>query len=84
MLDAEHRTPGNMREVFSRLKALALGEVVEVHDKEGNAVAVTIQADARFMALYLERTLGPVKDIAVDLSEAPDEVLRWAAEHLQN
>lgn len=81
MLDTEHRTVENMRDVFARLKALALGEVITVITKEGS-VKVSLSADARFMQLYLERTLGPVKELKVDLTDAPDEVISWLAEHL--
>lgn len=83
MLDAEHRTVANMRDVFARLKALALGEVAEVTDKDGNVVGVELKADARFMQLYLERTLGPVRELKVDLTDAPDEVVAYLAEKLQ-
>lgn len=82
MLDQEHRTVGNMREVFRRLKALALGEVVRVVDKDGN-VDVELKADSRFMALYLDRVLGPVKDLEIDLSDAPKEALSYLAEKLR-
>lgn len=82
MLDAEHRTVENMRAVFTRLKELAMGELAEVRDKEGNVVGVELEADSRFMALYLDRILGKVKD-AEDLEEllrdAPEEALRWFA-----
>ncbi len=82
MLDAEHRTVENMRDVFQRLKELALGEVITVTDKDGKARGVELKADARFMQLYLERTLGPVKELKADLTEAPPEVVDWLAEHL--
>ena len=81
MLDAEHRTVANMREVFTRLKALALGEPVFITDKEGE-VKCELHADARFMDLYLNRVLGPVKELKIDLSDAPDEVVAYLAEKL--
>lgn len=82
MLDAEHRTVENMREVFGRLKALALGELIHVTDREGN-VDVELKADSRFMALYLDRILGPVKDVPIDLSDVPEEELRVLREKLR-
>jgi len=82
MLDAEHRTVANMREVFLRLKALALGEIVHVVDREGN-VDVALKADARFMALYLDRVMGPVKDLEIDLSDAPTEALLYLRDKLR-
>lgn len=74
MLNAEHRTAANMREVFARLKSLALGEIVTVTDREGN-VDLELKADARFMQLYLDRTLGPVKELDVDLTGVSPEAL---------
>jgi hypothetical protein len=79
MLDAEHRNLESVREVFTRLRALALGELVTVADKDGGTT-VELQAEPAFMKLYLERVLGPVKDLDPDLSDAPDEVLRWWVE----
>ena len=84
MLDAEHRTVANMRDVFKRLKALALGELVEVTDKEGNVIGVDLRADPRFMDLYLQRVLGPVKELKVDMSDWPDEMVAFFAEKVTN
>lgn len=74
MLDDEHRTVDNMREVFTRLKALAMGEFVTKIDKDGN-VDIELEADARFMGLYLDRIMGPVKDLEVDLTGVSPEAL---------
>jgi hypothetical protein len=82
MLDQEHRTVANMREVFGRLKALALGEIVHVTDREGN-VDIELKADSRFMGLYLDRVMGPVKDLEIDLSDAPSEALAYLREKLR-
>jgi len=76
MLDAEHRNVANMREVFARLKALAMGEVVFIPSEDGE-IQVSLKSDPAFMKLYLERVLGPVKDIEPDLSDAPPEVLDY-------
>lgn len=85
VLDAEHRTVENMREVFAQLRALATENVItRWTDKDGNEHESQRQPNPAFMAMYLDRVLGPVKDLAVDLSDAPEEVLRWAAEHLAN
>lgn len=64
MLDAEHRTVENMREVFTRLKALAMGEVVEVRNDKGVVVDVQLRAHPGFMQLYIRRLLGPESDDA--------------------
>ena len=62
MLNAEHRTVANMREVFRTVKELALrGE----------------KGDSGYLKLYLERVLGPVKDIEIDLTDAPPEVISY-------
>ena len=82
MLDAEHRTVENMREVFGRLKALALGEVVTVTGRDGE-VKLELQADGRFMALYLDRLLGPVKALEIDLTDAPPEALTYLRDKLR-
>ena len=80
MLDDEHRTVTNIRTVFDRLKALALGEVVSVMVPGGEGeTELTLRADSRFMALYLDRILGPVKQLISeeDLADAPDAVIEW-------
>jgi hypothetical protein len=33
------------------------------------------------MKLYLERVLGPVKDLEIDMTDWPDEVVKWWAEY---
>lgn len=78
MLDAEHRNVENMREVFARLKFLALGEPVLVMHR-GHEVRIELKAHPEFMRLYLERVLGPVKELIPDewLADAPDEVVEW-------
>lgn len=84
MLNAEHRTVDNMREVFGRLKALALGQVVTIRAKDGSELRLELQAEPGFMKLYLERILGPVKDLDdLDklMEDAPREVREWIAEH---
>ena len=59
MLDEEHRSVENMREVFARLKALSMGEKVFIKDDEGE-IQISLKADAHFMKLYLERIMGAV------------------------
>lgn len=59
LLDEEHRSVDRMREVFDRLRALAMGEVVELTFR-GQPVGLQLRADPRFMALYLDRVIGPV------------------------
>lgn len=65
MLNDKHRTVDNMRGVFDQLLALA------VRGDKG---------DAAYMKLYLERVLGPVKDLD-DLDEllkdAPPEAIEF-------
>ena len=61
MIEQEHANAENLRLVFMRLRALALGEVVEVWHN-GKLVGLQLRAEPGFMKLYLERTLGPVAD----------------------
>ena len=79
MLNEEHRTVDNMRAVYARLKFLALGEPVEVTFR-GAVVRIDLKADPAFMKLYLERVVGPVKDLD-DLDEllkdAPPEAIEF-------
>lgn len=78
MLDAEHRNLDNMREVFKRLKSLAIDEITSTMvTKKGEVVEMTRPPDPAFMKLYLERVLGPVKEIEADLSDAPPAVLDY-------
>lgn len=80
MLDDEHRTVANIREVFDRLKALALGEVVTVPIPGGDgATRIELRAQPEFMKTYLDRILGPVKALISDedLADAPDAVIEW-------
>lgn len=62
MLDDEHRSPEQLREVFTRLRALALGELVTVYDEHGKEVGVELKARPEFMKMYLDRVIGPVAD----------------------
>jgi hypothetical protein len=83
MLDEEHRTVANVKEVFAQLKAMATEAVITRHtDKEGNTTESIRQPNPAFMALYLDRILGPVKELKIDLTDAPDEVVAYQAEKL--
>lgn len=62
MLDREHRNVANMKTVFDTIRMLAL---------RGD------KGDSGYAKLYLERILGPVKDIEIDLSDAPPEVVAF-------
>lgn len=90
MLNTEHRDLNKMREVFSRLRSLALGEVIVIPmrkhggalqlDENGDVMMeIKLEADARFMQLYLDRLMGPAKafDDDMDLSDAPSVVLEY-------
>jgi hypothetical protein len=83
MLDAEHRTVDNMKEVFAQLKAMATENVISRWvDKDGQEHESIRQPNPAFMALYLDRILGPVKELKIDLTDAPDEVVAYLAEKL--
>jgi len=77
MLDGEHRTVVNMREVFTRLKELAMEDTITAHVDEKGVEHISRRPPLpAFMELYLNRVLGPVKELKIDLSDAPDEVWR--------
>lgn len=81
MLDAEHRNIENLREVFGKLRAVAMGVTKDVWYK-GEVVGQEIEYSAAFMDLYLNRVIGPVKELKIDLTDAPEEVVRFLAEQL--
>lgn len=70
MLDAEHRTVPKMRITYRKLRKAAHAEL-ESGQNQG------------FTKLYLERVQGPVKDLDVDLSDAPTEALNYLREKLR-
>ena len=80
MLDDEHRTADNLREVFTRLKELAMEDMITAHTDDKGVEHVTRRPPSpEFMKLYLDRILGPVKALISDedLADAPDEVIEW-------
>jgi hypothetical protein len=81
MLDAEHRTVDQMRETFALLRHVAHG-VDEPVFYQGVVCGSVRKYHAAFMDLYLNRVLGPVKDVKIDLSDAPDDVLAYLADKL--
>lgn len=88
MLNTEFRNVDAMREVFTRLRALAMGEVVLVPvltDAGTVQVQARIEADARYMQLFLDRTMGPAKAFEddFDLSDAPSEVIEYLRVRVQ-
>jgi hypothetical protein len=78
MLDDEHRTVENMSRTFDKLRSLATEDRVRtVITKKGDAIEIVTPPDPAFMRLYLERVMGPVRDLEPDLSDAPDEVINY-------
>lgn len=96
MLDEEHRNVSSMREVFARLKSFAIGESVIVphltDDGTRLELKAEVQADPRFMALYLAYVVGPPKPVENELpaqlqeilKDAPPEVMRYLVSALAN
>lgn len=82
MLDAEHRTVENMREVYAKLRELAVEGWDEPKFHEGAVCGHVRRHSEAYMELYLNRVEGPVREIKADLSDAPPEVVEWLAEHL--
>lgn len=81
MLDAEHRTVEKMRETFALIREVAHGVEEPVYYR-GVQVGVITKYDGGWMELYLNRVLGPIEKLKIDLSDAPDDVLAWIAENL--
>ena len=72
-----------VKDVFAQLKAMATENVISRWtDKDGGEHESIRQPNPAFMAMYLDRILGPVKELKIDLSDAPDEVVAYLAEKL--
>lgn len=84
MLDAEFRDVESMRENFTRLRDLALNGVVnEVYTKDGALCGRKVTHHPAYLAMLLDRTIGPVKDLEIDLSDAKPEHLEYLREKLR-
>lgn len=81
MLDAEHRTVEEMRETYKVLRDVARG-VDEPVFYQGAVCGYVRKYSAGHMELYLNRLQGPVKELKIDLTDAPEEVVAWLAEYL--
>ena len=80
MLNDEHRTPAQMKETFDLIRKVAHGVDEPVFYK-GQICGHVRKYDGAWMNLYLERVLGPVRDLNIDLTDAPEPVVRWFAEN---
>jgi hypothetical protein len=78
MLDDEHRTVENLRETYGILRQVAHGVDEPVYYK-GEVCGHVRKYDSAFMALYLNRIQGPIKELISedDLADAPDAVVEW-------
>lgn len=76
MLDAEHRNVEQMRETFALIRQVAHG-VDEPVFYQGVVCGHVRKYNSAWMELYLARILGPVKDLEIDLSDAPPEVVAF-------
>lgn len=81
MLDDEHRTVEQMRETFALIRKVAHGVDEPVYYK-GVVCGYITKYDGGWMTLYLNRVLGPLKELEIDLTDAPQEVLQWVNDHL--
>lgn len=81
MLDAEHRTVDNMREVYATIRKVAMGVTKDVWYRDA-VVGQEIEYSGAWMELYLNRVVGPVQKLQIDLGDAPDEVLAYLADKL--
>jgi hypothetical protein len=83
MLDAEFRDVASIREAFTVLRKLALqGVTNDVFDKEGAVCGSKTTHHPAYMEMFLNRLMGPVKDLEIDLSDAPEEALSYLREKL--
>jgi hypothetical protein len=84
MLDAEFRDVASVREMFTVLRKLALqGFTNDVFDKEGSRVGEKTTYHPAYMEQLFNRLLGPVKDLEIDLSDAPIEALTYLRDKLR-
>lgn len=83
LLDREHRDVEKMRETFALVRKVAHGVDEPVY-YQGVVCGYKRVYDGGWMELYLNRVLGPVKEIKVDLTDAPDAVVEWFAENLKS
>lgn len=81
MLDAEHRNPEKMRETFDLIRKVAHGVDEPVYYR-GEVCGHIRKYQGGWMELYLNRVLGPIRDIEVDLEDAPPEVVEWLRENI--
>jgi hypothetical protein len=77
MLDEDFRNVDKMREHFKRLEKLAFDDQTRTVMGKYGPCDITEPPNPAFTKLYLERVLGPVKEIEPDLSDAPDEVIDY-------
>lgn len=75
MLDAEFRTPETIREALTACKKYAFTHEVG-SDADGCEVMLR-GPDAGFAKIFFDRVLGPVKELEVELGDAPAEVLEY-------
>lgn len=83
MLDEEFRGVEKMREVYAKLRELAIEGTEKGIYHEGVLVATERVFAVGYMELLLNRLQGPVKDLDVDLSDAPAEALAYLREKLR-
>lgn len=84
MLDAEFRDVASVREMFQVLRKLALqGTTNDVFDKEGSVCGEKTTFHPAYMEQLFNRLLGPVKDLEIDLTDAPKEALDFLREKLR-
>lgn len=85
MLDEEFRSPEQLREVFTMLRELALNGVSSpiVNAKTGEITGTKVTYHPAYMEMLLERLMGPVRDLDLDLSDAPTEALTYLRDKLK-
>lgn len=83
ILDDELRSPEEIRATLRCLKSLAREGTEKGIYHRGVLVATEREYHTAYMQMLLDRTLGPVKEPAIDLSDVPEEELRTMREKLR-
>lgn len=75
MIDSEFRTPETIRDALVACQKYGFTHEVGVN-KDGGDILLR-GADAGFAKIFFDRVMGPVKELEVDLRDAPPEVLDY-------
>lgn len=84
MIDAEWRTVEEVRTGFLTLRDLAFNGVRNpVFNGKGDVVGEKVTHHPAFLEMWFNRILGPVKELDLDFSDAPDGWLEYTRDKLK-